>query len=101
MGLLHPFRDHKREALVRQPYPDAWSDIIARNVPYLKELHADERTHLEDLIKVFIAEKHFEGCGGLAITDAFKVTISAQACLLLLNLHHDYFERLVSILVYP
>jgi hypothetical protein len=53
------------------------------------------------LIKVFIAEKHFEGCGGMTVTDEIKVTIAAQACLLLLNIHHNYYERLVSILVYP
>ena len=46
-------------------------------MPYGRHLHPDERRHLEDLIKVFFAEKHFEGCGGLEITDEIKVTIGA------------------------
>ena len=70
-------------------------------MPYGRHLHADERKRLEALIKVFIAGKHIEGCGGLEITDEIKVTIAAQACLLLLNLHHNYFERLTSVVVYP
>ena len=70
-------------------------------MPYGRHLHADERKRLEAQIKVFIAGKHFEGCGGLEITDEIKVTIAAQACLLLLNLHHNYFERLTSVVVYP
>ena len=99
--MLHPIRDHRRKELEQEPFPPAWAEIIARDVPYCRHLHADERARLENLIKVFIREKHFEGCGGLVVTDEMKVTIAAQACLLLLNLRHDYFERLVSILVYP
>lgn len=101
MGLLHPLRDRRRRKLGEEPFPAAWAAIVDRNVPCCRSLHPDERRRLEDLIKVFVAEKHFEGCGGLAITDEIKVTIAAQACLLLLNLQHDYYERLVSILVYP
>jgi len=101
MSFLHPFRDRRRQELAAEPFPAQWSQIIVRNVPCCRCLHSDERQRLEDVIKVFIAEKNFEGCGGLTITDEIKVTIAAQACLLLLNLHHDYYERLVSILVYP
>ena len=101
MGLFHPFRDQRRKALAGQPLPPTWSAILERNVPYCRALHPDERTRLEELIQIFLAEKHFEGCGGLEVTDEMRVTIAAQACLLLLNLRHDYFERLSSVLVYP
>lgn len=50
---------------------------------------------------MFLAEKKFEGCGGLEITDEIRVTIAAQACLLLLHREPHYYPRLVSILVYP
>ena len=50
---------------------------------------------------MFLAEKRFEGCGGLAITDEIRVTIAAQACLLLLHRKTDYFPALLTILVYP
>jgi Mlc titration factor MtfA (ptsG expression regulator) len=52
-------------------------------------------------IHVFLAEKHFEGCGGLEITEEIHVTIAAQACLLLLHRKTDYYPRLITILVYP
>ena len=32
-----------------------------------------------------LSEKRFEGCGGFVITDEVRVTIAAQACLLLLH----------------
>jgi len=64
-------------------------------------LAAAERAHLHALIQVFIAEKNWEGAGGLALTDEIRVTISAQACLLLLGLPHDYYRNVASIIVYP
>ncbi|MEI7902729.1 MAG: M90 family metallopeptidase [bacterium] len=101
MGFFHPFRDFRRKKNCKQPFPPEWSQIISRNVPCCRCLHPDERKRLEDLIKVFVSEKHFEGCAGMIVTDEIKVTVAAHACLLLLNLQHDYYEKLASILVYP
>src|SRR5690606_32830266 len=60
-----------------------------------------DRRELRGHIRVFLAEKHFEGCGGLTLTDEIEVTIAAQACLLLLHRETDYYPRLITILVYP
>ncbi len=37
----------------------------------------------------------------MELTDEIKVTIAAQACLLLLHREPDYYPRLITILVYP
>ncbi len=50
---------------------------------------------------IFLAEKRFEGCAGLEITDEMRVTIAAHACLLLLHRKTDYYPGLKTILVYP
>ena len=60
-----------------------------------------DRRELQGLVQIFLAEKTFEGCGGLELTDEIKVTIAAQACLLLLHRQTDIYPRLVTILVYP
>ncbi len=52
-------------------------------------------------MQVFLDEKRFEGCGGLEVTDEIRLTIAAQASLLLLHRVTDYFPGLISILVYP
>ena len=39
--------------------------------------------------------------GGLELTDEIRVTIAAQACILLLHRETDYYPKLTSILVYP
>jgi Mlc titration factor MtfA (ptsG expression regulator) len=75
--------------------------VLKRNVPYYARLPLSKQQELQDSIKVFIAEKNFEGCGGIEMTDEIKVTIAAYACILLLNRRHDFYPRLQSILVYP
>jgi Mlc titration factor MtfA (ptsG expression regulator) len=91
----------RREAIRRRPFPAEWRAIVDRNVPYVACLPSEDRDELAGHIQIFLAEKQFEGCGGLQITDEIRVTIAAQACILLLHRPTDYFSKLVSILVYP
>jgi Mlc titration factor MtfA (ptsG expression regulator) len=56
LGLFHPFRDHRRKELGRQPFPSEWARIIEERVPYCGSLHPEEMERLQELIKIFIAE---------------------------------------------
>jgi MtfA peptidase len=91
----------RRAAVKSRAFPAEWRAIIEKNVPYSGRLSPEDREELLGDVQVFLAEKHFEGCGGLSITDEVRVTIAAQACVLLLHRQTDYYPRLVSILVYP
>jgi Mlc titration factor MtfA (ptsG expression regulator) len=95
------WRRRRRDAIRRGPWPTDWQAIIAKNVPYVARLSPADRDELIGHIKVFLAEKHFEGCAGLQITDEVRVTIAAQACVLLLHRDTDDYPSLSSILVYP
>src|SRR5208282_4231509 len=95
------FRNRRRERLRSQPFPHSWLDIIKKNVPIFNRLPQADQRELQGHIQVFLAEKFFEGCGGLELTEEIKVTIAAQACLLLLHRETDYYPRLITILVYP
>lgn len=94
-------RKSRREKLLAAAFPDEYRRIIERNVPLYRRLPGSLKQELGGLINVFLGEKHFEGCGGLEITDEIKVTIAAQACILLLNRRTRYFAKLRTILVYP
>ncbi len=94
-------RERRRHALRAEPLPDAWQTILERNVELYRHLPPDLKEELHGHMQVFLAEKHFEGCGGLGLTDEIRVTIAAQACLLLLNRRTEYYPKLASILVYP
>ena len=99
--MFHLLKDHHRKELISAPFPAAWEATLQRNVGHYAHLTGEEKEHLQNLIKVFIAEKHWEGAGGLELTDEIRVTIAAQACLLLLGLPHDYYHNVTSIVVYP
>ena len=97
MGLV---REHRRRKIIERPFPSEWREILARIFP-IGRLSDAERSKLEDIAKVILAEKHFEGASGLSVTDEMRVTIAGQAALLILNRPHDYYPRLVSIIIYP
>lgn len=95
------FKKRRRNRLVAEPFSAEWLEIIERNVPYYRLLPEADQKELRRHIRIFIGEKRFEGCGGQKITDEIKVTIAAQACVLLLHRRTDYYPGLKSILVYP
>ena len=100
--ILRERRRHaRRQRLFSNPFPDEWVGILEQNVPLYRLLPESLRRELHGHINVFLDEKSFEGCGGLELTDEIRVTIAAQACILLLNRKTRCYPRLVSILVYP
>jgi MtfA peptidase len=95
------FKRQRRNRLRATPFPADWLAIIEKNVRFFASLPEADRLELEGLIQIFLAEKILEGCGGLVLTDEIKVTIAAQACLLLLHRDTDIYPRLTTVLVYP
>ena len=93
--------ERRRKHLLEQPFPEAWHAYLEVNVAAYPLLDDAERKRLRDLVQVFIAEKHWEGVGGLDLDDEIRVTIAGTGCQLLLARDHDLFARMVSIVVYP
>lgn len=95
------FKQKRRETAKRAAFPQEWLDILHNNVPYFALLAPEEQRELQGHMQVFLAEKDFEACAGLTITDEIRVTIAAQACILLLHRVTDYYPTLRTIFVYP
>lgn len=94
------FRRRRRRKLLASPVPDSWG-------PWLEKLHVflrlddAERDAATDIARVMIAEKLWEGCDGLELTEEMQVVIAVQAAVMLIGLPHDHFARTHTILVYP
>lgn len=99
--MLRWLTERRRARLAAAPYPAGWDATLARNVRAWAWLDDDQQARLRDLIQVFIAEKHWEGCGGLVLDDEMRVTIAASACVMILGRDHDLLGEVASILVYP
>jgi Mlc titration factor MtfA (ptsG expression regulator) len=93
--------ERRRQRILQTPFPGEWREVLERNMVHFRYLDAGERQRLCDLIQLFVAQKHWEGCNGLELTDEMRVTIAGQACLLVLELQHFLYANVETILVYP
>ena len=94
-------RSRRRKRILAQPFPAEWEQILRQNVAQYEWLNDAEGEKLKRCVQICVAEKSWEGCNGLEITDEIKVTIAGQACLLVLGFEEEYFDRLQTVLVYP
>lgn len=95
------WQSYRRRRLRARPLPDAWRAHIERTLSGYPMLPRELRLRLDGLVQQFIAEKEFVGCRGLEVTEEMKVTIAAQACLLVVNRAAGLYDELYSVLVYP
>lgn len=95
-------RDRRRRRLRAAPWPDAWEQTLQRRVWQIRGMPNPLADRLRDCVRVLVAEKHWTGCNGLEVTDEVRVTIAGQAALATLGPDEPYyFDRLMSVLVYP
>src|SRR6478736_171100 len=99
--LFGSLKRYRRRKLRARPIPPEWRSILKHYFTAFQRLRPEDQRELLGHVQVFLAEKLFEGCGGLKLTDEIRLTIAAQACLLLLHRETDYYPKLTSILVYP
>lgn len=77
-----------------------WTEALAQ-LPYAAALGALDQARLETLVIRFLRTKTFEGAAGLNVSDAMRVRIALQACLLILNLSFDYYRGWHAVILYP
>jgi len=95
-------KKRRRKKLLAARFPPAWLDVLRKNVRHYAYLSSGDQAKLRGAAVIIAAEKEWVGCNGLEITDEVKITIAAQAGLLLLGgPGRYYFDEVLSILVYP
>ncbi len=97
------FKKWWRKRLLKKGLPDNRLAILKKNVPYYHSLPDKLQKKLIGLTQIFLNENRFEGCAGLEITDEIRISIAAQASILLLGTEDlsYFYEDLRSVLVYP
>lgn len=97
--LLWP--EQRRRRLLRKPFPAQWRELLRAHLDFYTQLSDEQRQQLESHIRLFLEDKHFEGCAGQVISDDIRLVIAGQACLLVLNERSTPYPELRSVLVYP
>jgi len=93
-------RQQRRASLLETPLSDHQRAIVAEQVPLTRKLPSELRGKLEGKINAFLTQIEFIGCNGLDVTEEMRLSIAAQACLLVVN-SDAWYEHLRTILVYP
>jgi MtfA peptidase len=95
-------RKRRRRRMLDEPFPQHWDAILRRNVGHYSRLSPNEQQKLRNILRILIAEKPWEASNGFFVTEEMKVTVAAQAALLLVGMDdHDYYHRVSSIVLHP
>ena len=90
-----------RRMLKRHPIPHAiWQRVTSR-IRVLRGLDAVQMAHLREMTTWFLDRKSITGAQDFEVTQSMRLTVAAQACLLILNLGVDYFDGWVEVILYP
>ena len=81
----HGKKDAFGRQLLAEPFPEEWELWLSEHMAHYRLLSSVERARLQDDARVMIAEKTWEGCDGLKVTELMRLTVAAQAALLLLG----------------
>lgn len=90
-----------RRVLKRNRIPFALWHKVTRHLTLLQYLDAVKMARLRTLTTWFLHNKSINGAQGLTVTLAMRITVAAQASLLILNLDIDYFDNWVEVILYP
>lgn len=92
----------RRRRILSRPYPADWDDFLDQNYALYSQLPTPLRTLLRDRLRIFIAEKYWEGVAGFEVTEEMQVTIAAMACTLTLAFDESEacFPQVLTVLVH-
>lgn len=96
----HWARRQRREQLLATPLTAQQRAVVARLVPITRRLPTSLRPKLEGKINLFLDQVTFRGNNGLEITEEMRLSIAAQACLLIVN-SPVWYDTIRNVLVYP
>ena len=95
------FSKHQaRQKLLSTPLSAYDRGIVARVVPLTQKLPQELHPQLEGKMNIFLQQVEFIGCDGLEVTEEMRLSIAAQACLLVVNTD-AWYKNLRTILIYP
>ena len=90
----------KHDQLLATPLTSEQRKVIAELVPIVRRLPASLRNKLEGKINLFLDQVTFRGNDGLVVSEDMKLSIAAQACLLVVN-SPAWYHTLKNVLIYP
>ncbi|EAQ78499.1 M90 family metallopeptidase [Blastopirellula marina] len=95
------FKQRSRDRIKSQPFSSDWRTFVETHLWQYPALTPAEQEKLQHSIAILVAEKNWEGCNGVQVDELHKVAIAAQVGLMTLGLGEEYFDNVMSVLIYP
>jgi Mlc titration factor MtfA (ptsG expression regulator) len=87
----------RRELLIDEP---AWQ-CLQSELPFLATLPTGDSSLLRERMAQFLTETTITGVRGLQVSDAMRLQVAAQACLPVLRLGLQAYDRFSEVILYP
>ncbi|MGA9434391.1 MAG: M90 family metallopeptidase [Roseobacter sp.] len=100
LGYRHWSKRQAHQSSLASNLSDQQREIIAQQVPLTRRLPSELGGKLEGKVLAFLNQVDFTGCNGLEVTEEMRLSIAAQACLLIVN-SDTWYDHLHTILIYP
>ncbi len=94
------YKSVQRHKRYNEPIPEQWVPLLKNNVPLYSRIPDNLKRHFHGCIQLFLDEKEFVG-HGIKIDDEIRLTVAANACLLLLHRRQIRFPGFSTIIIYP
>lgn len=96
----HIAKRKRRARLLATPLTAQQRHIVEQLVPLVRQMPRDLRAAHEGKINLFLDQVTFRGQNELEVTEAMKLSIAAQACLLIVN-SPLWYDTIRNVLIYP
>ncbi|MEM7702951.1 MAG: M90 family metallopeptidase [Pseudomonadota bacterium] len=93
-------KQRRRETILATSLTPEQRMALDRLVPLVNRMPAQLQGKLEGKINLFLDQITFRGHGGIEVTEAMRLSIAAQACILIVN-SDAWYETLRNVLIYP
>jgi hypothetical protein len=90
----------RRLAVMKQPFPEPWEQILQSRVAFFDALDGSEKERFRQLVKVFLDEVRITGIR-TDVDDTVRVLVAASAAIPIFGFHDWEYHRLGEVLVYP
>jgi Mlc titration factor MtfA (ptsG expression regulator) len=90
----------RRMAVMQQPFPDGWEQILRERVAFFTALDQAGKVRFRQLVQVFLDEVRITGIR-TEVDDTIRMLVAASAVIPIFGFHDWEYHRLREVLIYP
>jgi Mlc titration factor MtfA (ptsG expression regulator) len=90
----------RRQAILAQPFPWAWEEILQREVLFFRTLDREAQVRFRRELQVFLGEKRVTGIG-TDLDDTTRVLAAASAVIPIFGFPQWEWSQISEVLIYP